>query len=108
MQLRESCDSFRAAVAEASKHTPDFMLCAGDFNVNMHHPPSAMCTLLEETMIELGFARLDLLRDRRDLVTRPRTGSHIDGILISADTAGAVQPCSNHDWGTDDHTHTWQ
>ena len=74
-QLRESCDSFRATVAEASKHTPDFILCAGDFNVNMHHPPSTMCALLEETMRELGFSRLDLLGDRREWVTRPRTGS---------------------------------
>ena len=96
-QLRESCDSFKTAVAEAAKHAPDFMLCAGDFNVNMHHPPSAMCALLEQTMFDLGFVRLDLQEDRRDWVTRPRTGSHIDGILVSANAAGNVQSCSNHD-----------
>ena len=26
-------------------------------------------------------------------------------ILVSAVAAGSVQSCSNHDWGTDDHTH---
>ena len=70
-QLRESCDSFKVAVAEASKHTPDFMLCAGDFNVNMHHPPSAMCALLEQTMLDLGFVRLGLQENIREWVTPP-------------------------------------
>ena len=66
-QLRESCDSFKIAVAEASNHTPDFMLCAGDSNVDMHHPPSAMCALLEQTMLDLGCVRLDLQEKRRTL-----------------------------------------
>ena len=87
-QLRESCDTLRATAAEAAKHNPDMLLCAGDFNANMHHPPSAMCTLLEQTMVELGLVRLDLQGDRRDWVTRPRTGSHLDGILISANVSG--------------------
>ena len=104
-QLQESCDNLRAAIAQAAKHAPNFMLCAGDFHVNMHHPPSAMCTLFERTMIDLGFVRLGLQGDRRGWITRPRTASHIDGILVSADAAGMVQSCSNHKWGTDDHTH---
>lgn len=104
-QLRESCDTLRTTAAETAKHKPDMTLCAGDFNVNMHHPPTAMCTLLEQTMLDLGFVRLDLQGDRRDWITRPRTASHIDGILISANASAGVRSCSNHDWGTDDHTH---
>ena len=64
-----------------------------------------MCTLFERTMLDLGFVRLDLQGDRREWITRPRTSSHVDGILVSTDVTGVVQSCSNHDWGTANHTH---
>ena len=95
----------RATVAQAAKHNLDNNLCAGDFNVNIHQPASAVCALLEQTMSGLGFARLDMQGHKREWITRPRTGLHIDGILVSVYGSDDERSCNNRDWGTDDRTH---